>query len=136
MGGFFQADLSFLFEQPSIWRALVQTLIVVLPLTIALSGYAAWRDGDRAGLVLVLWVLVYLAWALWPQPLPPELVLPGRVISVVGWFWLIADWGRRAQWHQPFLLAVNSLVLAVLIALVLTTGIALLRDLMGWDIAT
>ena len=27
----FQVDLSFLFEQPSIWRSLVQTLIVTTP---------------------------------------------------------------------------------------------------------
>lgn len=134
MGGFFQADLSFLFEQPSVWRSLVQTLIVVTPLAIALSGYAAFRVGNRNGLVLILWVAVYLVWMLWPQPMIPELVLPARVISVIGWFWLLGAWGRRVNWNAPLLLVSNGLVVAFLIALILTTGVAGLRDLMGWDV--
>lgn len=135
MGGMFQADLSFLFEQPSIWRALVQSLIIATPLAIGVSGFAAWRVGDRRGLGLIFWVLVYISWMLWPTPLQPELVLPGRVVSVVGWFWLLGAWGRRVNWHEPLLLVSNSLVVAFLIALFLTTGVATVRDLMGWDIA-
>ena len=129
----FQADLSFVFEQASIWRALVQSLIVATPLAIALSGYGTWRIGDRRGLLLVIWVALYMIWMLWPQPLAPELVLPGRVVSVVGWFGLISSWARQVKWHEPFLLAVNSIVVAFLIALILTTTVALFRDLMGWE---
>ncbi|MFN3722336.1 MAG: hypothetical protein ACK4VZ_04770 [Paracoccaceae bacterium] len=129
----FQADLSFVFEQPSIWRALVQTLIVATPLAIALSGFATWRIGDRRGLLLMLWVAIYVIWMLWPQPLAPELVLPGRVVSVVGWFGLISAWARQVKWHEPLLLAANSIVVAFMIALILTTSVALVRDVMGWD---
>lgn len=135
MDGVFQADLSFLFEQPSIWRSLVQTLIVLTPLAIALSGFAAWRVGDRGGVMLILWVGLYLVWMLWPQPLVPEFALPARVISVIGWFWLIGAWGRRVKWHEPLLLVSNSIVVAFMIALFLTTGVATVRDLMGWDMA-
>jgi hypothetical protein len=134
MAGFFQADLSFLFEQPSIWRGLVQGLIIATPLAMALAGYAAWRVGQRSALLLVLWVALYLVWMLWPQPLPDPLVLPGRIVSVFGWFWLVRAWARRVQWHESLLLVANSLVIAFLIALVLTTGIATLRDLMAWDV--
>jgi len=133
MNGLFEVDLSFLFEQSSIWRSLVQSLIVATPLAIALSGFANWRVGDRAGGLLILWVLIYMIWMLWPQPLAPELVLPARVVSVIGWFWLLASWARRAKWHEPLLLVSNSIVVAFMIALVLTTGIATFRDLMGWD---
>ncbi len=129
----FQVDLSFLFEQPSIWRTLVQTLILLTPLAIALSAYSTWRIGDRRGPVLMAGVALYLIWMLWPARLPVELVLPARVVSVVGWFWLVSAWGRQAKWHEPFLLAANSIVLAFLIALTLTTGVALFRDVMGWD---
>ncbi|MBN2631718.1 MAG: hypothetical protein JXR75_14400 [Rhodobacteraceae bacterium] len=133
MGGVFQADLTFLFEQPSIWRSLVQVLIITTPLSIAMSGFAALRVGDRNGALLMLWVVVYLVWMLWPLPLHPELVLPGRVVSVIGWFWLVGAWARRVNWHQPLLLVSNSVVVAFLIALTLTTGVAGLRDVMGWD---
>jgi hypothetical protein len=133
MGSLFQADLAFLFEQPSIWRCLVQTLIVALPLAFALAGMAAVRMGDRGAWLLVAAVGLYLVWMFWPQPLAPALVLPGRVVSVIGWFWLLQAWARRVVWHEPLLLWSNSLVLALLIALVLTTGVAGLRDLMGWD---
>ncbi|MFN7222706.1 MAG: hypothetical protein ACK4MS_01645 [Paracoccaceae bacterium] len=129
----FQADLTFLFEQPSVWRSLVQTLIVTTPLAIALSGFAAWRVEDRGGLSLIFWVVVYLMWMLWPQPFAPEFVLPARVISVIGWFWLIGAWARRVKWHEPLLLVSNSIVVAFMIALILTTGVATVRDLMGWD---
>lgn len=134
MNGVFQADLTFLFEQPSVWRSLVQTLIVTTPLAIALSGFAAWRMGDRGGVLLTLWVAVYLMWMLWPQPLAPEIMVPGRVISVIGWFWLLGAWARRVNWHEPLLLISNSIVVAFLIALGLTTLVASIRDLMGWDI--
>ena len=130
----FQSDLSFLFEQPSVWRTLVQTLIVITPLAIALSGYATWRIGDRRGLVLIGGVALYMLWMLWPIPLAPELVLPGRVVSVIGWCWLIASWGRQAKWHEPLLLAANSIVLSILITLSLTSGVALVRDLLGYDL--
>jgi hypothetical protein len=129
----FQVDLSFVFEQPSIWRSLVQSLIVATPFAIALSGYATWRIGDRRGLLLMVWVALYTIWMLWPLPLAPELVLPGRVVSVIGWFWLISSWGGQVKWHEPLLLAANSIVVAFMIALILTTGVALFRDLMGWD---
>lgn len=129
----FQADLTFLFEHPSIWRSLVQTLIVITPLAIALSAYATWRIGDRRGPILMVAVALYLLWMLWPMPLAAELVLPGRVVSVIGWFWLLSSWGRQAKWHEPLLLVTNSIVVAFMIALILTTGVATLRDLMGWD---
>lgn len=130
----FQIDLSFLFEQPSIWRTLVQTLIVAMPLTVLLSGFAAWRVGDRQGLILMLWAALYALWMLWPVPMPPEFILPGRVISVIAWFWLLGAWGRRVQWHDPLLLVANGIVVALLIALSLTTLVAAVRDLMGWDL--
>ncbi|MFN4155239.1 MAG: hypothetical protein ACK4HF_11350 [Paracoccaceae bacterium] len=130
----FQADLSFVFEQPSVWRSLVQTLIVTTPLAIALSGFATWRIGDRRGVLLMAAVALYMVWMLWPLPLAPELVLPGRVVSVIGWFWLVTAWGRQAKWHEPLLLAANSIVVAFMITLFLTTGVALLRDLMGFDL--
>ncbi|MCF8485209.1 MAG: hypothetical protein K9G71_08335 [Rhodobacteraceae bacterium] len=133
MNALFQADLSFLFEQPSIWLVLVETLIVLTPLAIALSGYAAWRVGDRRGLILMFWVCTYLLWMHWPQPLDPALVLPGRVVSVIGWFWLLGAWTRRVNWHEPLLLASNGLVVAFLLALFLTTAVASIRDIMGWD---
>ena len=133
MNSVFQADLTFLFDQASIWRSLVQTLIFTTPLAIALSGYATWRIGDRRGFLLVVSVGLYLLWMLWPQPLAPELVLPGRVVSVIGWFWLLSAWARQAKWHEPLLLVSNSIVVAFMIALTLTTGVALLRDLMGYD---
>ena len=135
MNALFQADLSFLFEQPSIWLVLVETLIVLTPLAIALSGYAAWRVGDRRGLILIFWVCTYLVWMHWPQPLDPALVLPGRVVSVIGWFWLLGAWTRRVNWHEPLLLASNGLVVAFLLALFLTTAVASIRDIMGWDTA-
>ncbi|RGP37279.1 hypothetical protein [Pseudotabrizicola alkalilacus] len=134
MDPLFQVDLSFVFEQPSIWRTLVQTLILITPLAIALSGYATWRIGDRRGLLLIAAVALYTLWMIWPQPLVPELVLPGRVVSVIGWFWLVSAWGRQAKWHEPFLLAANSIVVTFMITLILTTGVALLRDLMGYDL--
>lgn len=134
MNPVFQADLSFLFEQPSLWRALVQTLIVTTPLAIALSGYASWRIGDRRGQLLMGAVALYMVWMLWPVPLAPELLLPGRVVSVIGWFWLVSSWGRQAKWYEPMLLVTNSLVVAFMIALFLTTGVALLRDLLGYDL--
>lgn len=130
----FQIDLSFLFEQPSIWRALVQTLIVVMPLAILVSGYASWRVGERQGLLLMLWAVLYAVWMLWPLPMPLEFILPGRVISVIGWFWLLGAWARRAQWHDPLLLAANEFVVALGLALFLTTLVASIRDIMGWDI--
>lgn len=133
MNALFQADLSFLFEQPSIWLALVETLIVLTPLAIALSGFAAWRVGDRRGLILIFWVCAYLLWLHWPQPLDAALVLPGRVVSVIGWFWLLGAWSRRVNWHEPLLLVSNGLVVAFLLALFLTTAIATIRDIMGWD---
>lgn len=129
----FQIDLSFLFEQPSIWRALVQVLIVATPLAIALAGFAGWRMGDRQGLVLIFWVAVYTLWMLWPLPLPVELLLPGRVVSVIGWFWLLGAWARRVQWHEPLLLVANGVVVAFLLAVAITTAVAAIRDLMGWD---
>lgn len=135
MNALFQADLSFLFEQPSIWLVLVETLIVLTPLAIALSGFAAWRVGDRRGLILMFWVCTYLLWMHWPQPLDPALVLPGRVVSVIGWFWLLGAWTRRVNWHEPLLLASNGLVVAFLLALFLTTAVASIRDIMGWDTA-
>lgn len=135
MGGLFQTDLSFLFEEPSIWRSLVETLIVTTPLAVALSGFAAWRSGDRSGLVLIFWTGVYLLWMLWPVPFALEFVLPSRVISVIGWFWLIGAWARRASWHDPLLLVANGLVVAFLLTLAITTAVATLRDLMGWDVA-
>ena len=134
MNALFQADLSFLFEQPSIWLVLVETLIVVIPLAIAVAGYAAWRVGDRRGLLLIFWVVVYLLWMHWPFELDPALLLPGRVVSVIGWFWLLGAWSRRVNWHDPLLLAANGLVVAFLLALFLTTAVATLRDIMGWDI--
>lgn len=134
MGSLFQADLAFLFEQPSVWRSLVQALIVMLPLAFALAGLAAVRMGNRGAWLLVGAVALYLMWMFWPQPLAPSLVLPGRMVSVIGWFWLLQAWARRVSWHEPLLLWTNSLVVALLIALVLTTGVAGVRDLMGWDI--
>ena len=134
MNAMFQADLSFLFEQPSIWLALVETLILMVPLAIAVSGYAAWRVGDRRGLLLIFWVLVYQLWMNWPFDLDLALVLPGRVVSVIAWFWLLGAWSRRVNWHDPLLLVANGLVVALLLALFLTTGVATLRDIMGWDI--
>jgi hypothetical protein len=134
MNASFQADLSFLFEQPSIWLTLVETLIFVIPLAIALAGYAAWRVGDRRGLLLIFWVCVYLGWMHWPVPLDPALVLPGRMVSVIGWFWLLGAWSRRMNWHGPLLLVANGLVAAFLLALFLTTGVATIRDIMDWDI--
>ena len=130
----FQIDLSFLFEVPSIWRTLVQTLIVVVPLAIAISGYAAWRVGDRQGLLLLFWAALYAVWMLWPVPMPLEFVLPGRVVSVVAWFWLVGAWGRRVQWHDPMLLFSNGFVVALLLTLFITAFVAGLRDIMGWDI--
>lgn len=134
MNDLFQADLSFLFEQPSIWLTLVETLILVTPLAIAVSGLAAWRTGDRQGLVLIGWVVIYLAWMQWPHPLATQLILPARVVSVVGWFWLVGSWSRRVKWHEPLLLVANGIVVAFLIALFLTTLVASVRDFMGWDI--
>ncbi|TGD42990.1 hypothetical protein EEB11_12040 [Pseudotabrizicola sediminis] len=134
MGTVFQADLSFLFDQPSVWRSLVQTLITITPLAIALSAYTTWRIGDRRGLVLMGGVALYLVWMLWPAPLAPALVLPGRVVSVIGWFWLVSSWGRQAKWHEPLLLITNSIVVTMLITLTLTTGVAVLRDLLGYDL--
>lgn len=130
----FQIDLSFLFEQPSIWRSVVQTLIVMMPLTVMLSGYASWRVGRRQGLVLIGWAMAYTVWMLWPIPFPPEFILPGRVISVVGWFWLLSAWGRRVQWHDPLLLVANGIVVALLLTLAIVTTVATIRDFMGWDI--
>jgi hypothetical protein len=134
MGGLFQADLSFLFEQPSVWLVLVETLLLITPLAIALSGFAAWRVGDRAGVTLIVWVVIYIFWMQWPVPLQQQLVLPGRVVSVVGWFWLLGAWARRVKWHEPLLLVANGIVVAFLIALTLTTGVATIRDVMGWDV--
>lgn len=133
MDPLFQVDLSFVFEQPSIWRTLVQTLLIITPLAIALSGYATWRIGDRRGLLLIAAVALYMLWMLWPQALAPELVLPERVVSVIGWFWLVSAWGRQAKWHEPFLLAANGIVVAFMITLILTTAVALIRDALGFD---
>ncbi len=134
MTALFQTDLSFLFEHPSIWLVLVETLIIVIPLAVAVSGYAAWRVGDRRGLVLIVWVCLYLGWMQWPVPLDPALLVPGRVVSVLGWFWLLGAWSRRVNWHDSLLLAANGLVVACLLALLVTTGVATIRDIMGWDI--
>lgn len=134
MGGIFQTDLAFLFEQPSIWRTLVETLIVTTPIAIALSGFATWRVGDRSGLTLVFWTAIYLLWMLWPVPMATEFLLPSRVISVIGWFWLLGAWARRLSWHEPLLLVANGLVVAFLLTLSITMAIATLRDLMGWDL--
>lgn len=130
----FQIDLSFLFEQPSLWRLLVETLIEATPLAIAIAGFAAWRTGDRAGLVLMFWVAVYALWMLWPVDLPPTLILPGRVVSVIAWFWVLGAWARRVQWHDPLLLISNGIVVAFLLTLFIVTTVATIRDLMGWDI--
>ena len=134
MGGLFQTDLVFLFDQPSIWRTLVETLIVLTPITIALSGFAALRVGERRGITLMAWAAVYMLWMLWPGAMAPEFLLPSRVISVIGWFWLLGAWGRRVSWHEPLLLVANGLVVAFLMALSITLFVATLRDLMGWDI--
>lgn len=134
MGGLFQTDLAFLFEQPSIWRTLVETLIVLTPITIFVAGYAALRVGERRGVALMAWAAVYLLWMLWPGAMATEFLLPSRVISVIGWFWLVGAWGRRASWHDPLLLVANGLVVAFLLALSITVFVAGLRDLMGWDI--
>jgi hypothetical protein len=56
------------------------------------------------------------------------------VVSVIAWFWLLGAWSRRVNWHDPLLLVANGLVVALLLALFLTTGVATLRDIMGWDI--
>lgn len=129
----FQIDLSFLFEQPSIWRAFVQSLIVAVPLAIAIAGFAMWREGERQGRRLMFWVAVYLGWMLWPLPLAEGLVLPGRVLSTLAWFWLLGAWARRVAWHAPLLLVAHGVVVACLIALTITVGVASLRDVMGWD---
>lgn len=132
--GLFQTDLAFLFEQPSIWRTLVETLIVLTPITIALAGFAAMRVGERRGVALMVWAAFYMAWMLWPGAMPTEFLLPSRVISVIGWFWLLGAWGRRASWHDPLLLMANGLVVAFLLTLSITLFVATLRDVMGWDI--
>lgn len=128
-----QIDLSFLFEAPSIWRAMVTALIVAVPLAIAISGFAAWRVGDRRGLIVIFWVAVYAAWMVWPQPLHEALILPGRVLSTLGWFWLLGAWARRVAWHEPLLLVANGVVVAFLLALGITVSVATFRDVMGWD---
>jgi hypothetical protein len=126
-------DLSFLFETPSIWLRLVQALILVMPFAIAVAGLAAFRCGERAGLALALWAGGYIAWTV--LPLPAEAAVAGRVVSFLGWLWLVGAWARRAVWHEPLLFVANAVVVALLLALALTLGVATLRDLAGWDLA-
>jgi hypothetical protein len=131
MLGLFQADLGFLFKQASVWRTLVETLLAITPLAIALSGYANWRIGDRQGLLLMAWVSIYLIWMLWPQPLAPALLLPGQMVSVLGWLWLVREWANRLKWHEPLLLAANGVVVTLLFWLVVIALVAALHNYLG-----
>ena len=129
----YTADLSFLFEHPSVWLSLVQVLIAVIPVLIGLSGYAMWRTGERHGLSMMVWVAGYLAWIYWPIPFEEALILPGRIVSVILWVWLVQAWQQRLRWHEPLLLAANFLTACALLTLIITLAIATIRDVMDWD---
>lgn len=124
----FKADLSFLFDQPSSWVYMAEVLAVLIPILIGLSAIATWRVGERHGRSLLVWVLGYLVWFYWPIPLEPALVLPGRVVSVILWFWLVEAWKRRINWHEPVLLGTNLLIAIALAVGAFCFVIALATD--------
>ncbi len=133
MLGLFGADLTILFEHPSLWRSLIEALVAALPFAVGISGFISWRCGDKWGLSLIAWVTLYLIWVLQPIALPLQADVVVRVLSVLGWFWLIGAWARRAMWHEPRLLVVNGGIVGLMIALFLVMAIALLRDALGLD---
>ena len=129
----FPADLSVLFETPSIWGALSEALILAIPAAIVIAGFATWRVGEKRGVMLMVWGFAYLTWMLLPWHPVAEIGLAARFVSVLGWFWLYGAWGRRMRWHDPLLIVAHGLVIALSIALFLILLVAVIRDVTGWD---
>lgn len=105
--------------------AAVVFLLYLTPVSITVAAIASWRNAVRGagmvaagGVAYCLWLLVPFGFAL------PELRQLSQIVSILGWVWLVAGWGRHVLTEWPVPMWGHWIAGTVLLALPLVALVA------------
>ena len=103
-------------------------LLMLLPMTIALSGLFGAAERETGNRRLALWAITLTIWLTLPFALPSEQMaqLSGAV-SILGWLGLVAYWARHVWVHRPTPVWVHALVITHLMAIAVACVVAVIR---------
>lgn len=105
-------------------------LVLLLPLTITLSGVLGAVEREPGNRRLALWAAALTVWLFLPLPYrDPQVAAVGRMVSILGWFLLVGAWARHVWLHRPTPVWVHGLVITHLVALAVGGVVALVRAL-------
>lgn len=108
--------------------AVMHWLLMLLPLTIALSGVLGAVDREPGNRRLALWAAALTAWLFLPLACSdPQAAAVGRMVSILGWFLLIGGWARHVWLHRPTPVWAHGAVITHLVAIAVGCVVALVR---------
>lgn len=106
----------------------VRALVMAVPVAITVSFLAGWREKVDNTLGPAIWGALLCLWIVVPLQFPyPEMDQLRWMLVILGWFWLVAAWGRHVLGEWPAPIWAHWIVGTLLLALPIATGIALVR---------
>jgi hypothetical protein len=107
-------------------------LLMLLPLTITLSGILGAAERETGNRRLSLWAAALTVWLFFPLTIPDPLLrqLSGAV-SILAWIGLVGYWARHVWVNRPTPVWVHAAVITHLVALAVGGVIAVIRASIG-----
>lgn len=103
-------------------------LLMMLPMTITLSGLFGVAERERGNRRLSLWAAALTVWLFLPMQAPTlQLAQISGAVSILGWLGLVGYWARHVWVNRPTPVWVHALVITHLVAIAVGAVVALIR---------
>lgn len=103
-------------------------LLMMLPVTIALSGILGVAEHETGNRRLSLWACAMTIWLFLPLKFSdPMLFQLSEAISMLGWLGLVLYWARHVWVNRPTPVWGHALVITHLVAILVACAVALVR---------
>lgn len=103
-------------------------LLMLLPMTITLSGLFGAAERERGNRRLSLWAAAMVVWLFVPlQFQTPQMVQMSGAVTILGWLGLVGYWARHVWVHRPTPVWVHAMVITHLMAILVGAVVALMR---------
>ncbi len=103
-------------------------LVMLLPLTITLSGVVGAAERHTGNRRLAVWAAVLTIWLVLPLTFAdPVAAQVSAMASILAWLGLVAFWGRHVWNHWPSPVWAHALVITHLVAIAVGAAVAVIR---------
>lgn len=103
-------------------------LLMLLPVTIAVSGIFGAAEREAGNRRIAVWALVLTLWLFLPYRIADPVMAPlGGMISILGWLGLVAFWARHVWVQRPTPVWAQGAVVTHLLAILVACVVALVR---------